>query len=291
MSGVLIVGNATKDVYLRLDNRLNKFEVDKNNTTWLDLAFNGSSYPFYARHSVFGGVTVTLEVLSRFGLETEIAGSTMKFENGDLLNLEIPDVYRYILSQDDNIAYFGPSQTKAAKWQTPSDSVDWIYVDRSACISREIADDILNYLDGTTGVKLAIFNCKRTRLATGEIHMQKLKERADLIFVEAEQDACDAAKCVCIGKNFIQYGDSRVDWSLQKRQDMMTHLTTNSIIAASILGAITLGKSVAEALLLARANVENANLDGALNLSRLEEMIVGEDYRVERTNKQEKQDD
>ena len=30
MSKILIVGNVTKDVYLRLDNRLNKFETDQN---------------------------------------------------------------------------------------------------------------------------------------------------------------------------------------------------------------------------------------------------------------------
>jgi len=106
-----------------------------------------------------------------------------------------------------------------------------------------------------------------------------------------ENEAYELQKRVYISKEYIQLGDNRVSWSLQNRQDMMTHLTTNLIIAGSILGAVALGKSANEVLLLARANVENANLNGALNLSNLEEMIVGEDYRVERIDKQKGQDD
>ncbi|MCL1839973.1 hypothetical protein FWF89_03200 [Candidatus Saccharibacteria bacterium] len=293
MSEVLVVGNVTKDVYLRLDNRLNKFEVDGEGVTWLDLAFDGSSHQFYARHSVFGGAAVTLEVLSRFGITAKIAGNKMGFANGQLTEATdaIPEIYRYILSQDDNITYFGPSQQRAAKWQPPSDGIDWVFIDRSACVSRELAEEILSYLESAPNIKLAFFACKRAQMAAGEVHMCKLKERADLIFTEVKNAADCSEKCICIGRDYIQFGNERVDWSLQERQDMMTHLTTDSIIAASILGATVLGKSAGESLLLARANVENANLDGALNLNRLEEMVVGENYRVGKVEKKEEQND
>jgi len=293
MSEVLVVGNVTKDVYLRLDNRLNKFEVDSVGVTWLDLAFNGSSHQFYARHSVFGGAAVSLEVLSRFGLSTKIVGSNIGFLGGELTETAevIPETYRYILCQDDNIAYFSPSRIVAAKWQAPSEPVKWIFIDRSTCVSREMADEILNYLESVPETKLAFFVCKRTSLASGETHMQRLKERANLLFTDVVDELCDRTKCVCVAKDFIQFGEKRVEWSLQERQDLMTHLTTDSIIAASILGAVVLGKTEELGLLLAKANVENANLDGTINLNRLEEMIVGENYRVGKVEKQEESND
>ena len=65
MSNILIVGNIIKDVYLRLDERLNNFEIDEHNVPWLDLGFNGSTYNFFNRISIYGGAAVTLEVLNR----------------------------------------------------------------------------------------------------------------------------------------------------------------------------------------------------------------------------------
>ena len=279
---MLIVGNVTKDVYLRLDGRRNKFEMDGDGVAWLDLAFNGASHYFYARHAVFGGAAVSLEVLSRFGLGARIAGSEMGFYDGQLADTGVSEIYRYVLCRDDDIVYFSPSERRATKWQAPEESIDWIYVDRSVEISRELTEEILKYLDSATRVKLALFVGKRTN----KMHMHKLKERADLIFTEVEGEECVADKCICISKDVIRFGGKQIDWSL-RRQDLMTHLTTNSIIAASILGAVAKGKSVDETLLLARANVENANLDGALDLKRLEEMIVGEDYRVKNEIKKE----
>ena len=46
MQSILIVGNITKDVYLRLDNRKNHFETDQNHIKWLDLAFDGTSHRY-----------------------------------------------------------------------------------------------------------------------------------------------------------------------------------------------------------------------------------------------------
>ena len=291
MTRVLIVGNVTKDVYLRLDDRQNRFEVDDKEVAWLDLAFDGSSYSFRARHAVFGGAAVSLEVLSRFGLAAKVAGSKARFIDGELTGTagEVPGAYRYILCQDDSIAYFNPSQVTVAKWAAPSPSADWIFIDCSAGVTRDLAENILEYLRAAENTKLAVFDSKQARIMSGEMHMHFLKERAELIFAEAEDDADCAAKRVWIGKDYVQHGDMRAYWSLQEKQNLMTYLTTDSIIAASVLGAAALGKTVEEGLLLATANVENANLDGALNLNRLEELVVGENYRVEKITKQEKQ--
>jgi hypothetical protein len=159
--------------------------------------------------------------------------------------------------------------------------VDWIYVDRSAWVSRELSEQILEYLDTATDeVKLAVYMDKKA----SKMHMHKLKAQADLVFTEVKGEEGVEGKCIYISKDDMQFYGKRIAWSLSDRQDAMTHLTTNSIIAGSILGAVVRGRSTEEALLLARANVENANLSGTLNLTRLEEMIVGEKYRVENIN-------
>jgi len=290
MSDVLIVGNVTKDVYLRLDNRQNRFERDQNETVWLDLAFDGSSHNFYERHSVFGGAAVTLEVLSRFGLAAKIMGSELGFESGQLTGQIVAEVYRYILCQDENIAYFCPSHTVAAQWQEPTGDAKWIYMDRSACGSRELVEKIWNYVESRPDVKLALYDCGRDNLVDAEVYIQNLEARAEWIFTEVEKKCGEDGKYIYIGEGRVRVSDKRIRWSLQDRQDLMTHLTTNSIIAASMLGALVGGKSVEEALLLARANVESADLNGTLSLTRLEEMTVGENYRVENiSDKQENQ--
>ena len=69
MSKILIVGNVTKDVYLRLDNRQNNFETDQNDIKWLDLAFDGSTHKYYNRVSIYGGASISLEVFKRFDIE------------------------------------------------------------------------------------------------------------------------------------------------------------------------------------------------------------------------------
>ena len=54
MQSVVIIGNVTKDVYLRLDNRKNNFETDQNNIKWLDIAFNDSHHNYFSRVSIYG---------------------------------------------------------------------------------------------------------------------------------------------------------------------------------------------------------------------------------------------
>lgn len=283
----MIVGNITKDVYLRLDNRQNHFEFDQNNVSWLDLAFDGTSHHFFARHAVFGGAAVTLEVLSRFGIETEISGVRASFAENKLIVKEPPEIYRYILCQDENTCYFSPSQSVPTRFAAPNGAVDWIYVDRSAYITSKLVEEILSYLALASETRLAVFVGKRTNI--GAEYTKQLLDRAEFVFTDLPEAVEQTTVKIC--EQAVEFGDKQIHWSLAERQDMMTHLTTNSIIAGSILGAEVLGKSSDEALLLARANVENANLDGTLNLKSLEEMTIGENYRVENINKEEKQND
>lgn len=284
MSKIWIVGNITKDVYLRLDNRQNQFEMDQNGVTWMDLAFDGSSHRFFARHAVFGGAAVSLEVLSRLGHEAKIAGTKASFLSGQMVVQDLVQIYRYILCQDENIAYFSPSQNLPTQWAAPEREVEWIYVDRSANISREIADGVLGYLSLAENVRLAVFVGKRTNAEAEDT--QRLLERADVVFADVEMEGRQPT--VYIRENFIKFGGRKIDWSLHGKQNMMTHLTTHQTIAASMLGAMANGWSEEEALLLAWANVENANLDGALDLEQLEEKVAGEEYRVEDAGRDER---
>ena len=97
MQSILIVGNITKDVYLRLDNRKNHFETDQNHIKWLDLAFDGTSHRYYSRVSIYGGTSISLEVLSRFGLNAEISDASATFIDGNFTTTDDKVVFRYFL--------------------------------------------------------------------------------------------------------------------------------------------------------------------------------------------------
>lgn len=283
MNKVLIVGNITKDVYLRLDNRQNHFEKDGNDVNWLDLAFNGSSHHFFARHAVYGGSSITLEVLSKFGQTTKISATDASFLENELIIKTRPQIYRYIICQDDNISYFSPSQTLPTDWAAPTEQIDWIYVDRSADISAKLVGEIMSYLALAQSTRLAVFVSKRTNLPAE--HVAKMMERADCLIADVDTDGF--IPHIRIGSDYVNFDGKTVSWSLHGRQNMMTHLTSHSIIAATVFGATLAGKNSNEALLMAQANVENANLDATLDLKEMEEKIMGEDYRVGDINKKE----
>ena len=144
---VLIIGNVTKDVYLRLDNRSNQFEEDSHHVKWLDLAFNGSTHEYFRRLSVYGGASISLEVLTRFGLDANISGTPAAFLDGQFIAKDVKTTYRYILCQDDNAVYLNPSEPTDSSWQAPDRSPDWIYIDASAIINTKLAGEIGAYLD------------------------------------------------------------------------------------------------------------------------------------------------
>ena len=241
MQNVLIIGNVTKDVYLRMDNRINHFETDQNGIKWLDLAFDGSAYKFYSRVSIFGGASISLEVLSRFGLKAAINGTPATFLDGQVIAKDTDVCYRYILCQDDTVAYISPSEINHTHFHIPETNPEWIYIDRSANIGARAAGEILSFLNLSHDTKLALFIGEHINQYAG--HMRDLIERADLIFTDVEFDQKDERQVVRIGEDYIRYHDKAVNWSTQTKQDVLTRLSTHLTIAASILGAIVLRKN------------------------------------------------
>ncbi len=284
MNNILIVGNVTKDVYLRLDNRQNNFETDRNDIKWLDFAFDGSTHKYYNRVSIFGGASISLEVLTRFGLPAEISGTSATFLDGQFIAKDADTVYRYILCQDRNVSYLSPSNHAPTTWEAPKEDIDWIYLDRSANISPRLAEDIIEYLKSNHQSKLALFVGKYSNANAN--HMRDLLNRADLVIADLKLSQ-NIEKLVTIAPHYIEYMGKRVRWQLEDRQDLMTHLSSHLTIAASVFGALVLGKNPDEALLLARANVEHSILSASSNLSTLEEEISDDYYRIEKHNPKE----
>ena len=284
MSNILIVGNITKDVYLRLDNRQNKFETDQNDIKWLDFAFDGSTHKYYNRVSIFGGASISLEVLTRFGLTAEIANTSAKFLDGQFIVKDTNIVYRYILCQDRHVSYLSPSNYKQTTWEIPKESVDWIYADRSASISPRLAEELIEYLNLNHQSKLALFVGKYSNVNAN--HMRELINRASIVITDTKLNQ-NVENLVVITPHHIEYMGKRVRWQLEDRQDLMTHLSSHLTIGASVFGALVLGKDVDEALLLARANIERSILSSSSNISTLEEEISDDFYRVEKHNPKE----
>ena len=284
MSNILIVGNITKDVYLRLDNRQNKFETDQNDIKWLDFAFDGSTHKYYNRVSIFGGASISLEVLTRFGLTAEIANTSAKFLDGQFIVKDTNIVYRYILCQDRHVSYLSPSNYKQTTWEIPKESVDWIYADRSASISPKLAEELIEYLNLNHQSKLALFVGKYSNVNAN--HMRELINRASIVITDTKLNQ-NVENLVVITPHHIEYMGKRVRWQLEDRQDLMTHLSSHLTIGASVFGALVLGKDVDEALLLARANIERSILSSSSNISTLEEEISDDFYRVEKHNPKE----
>ncbi|MDR3298239.1 MAG: fructose-bisphosphate aldolase class I [Candidatus Nomurabacteria bacterium] len=277
MGSILIVGDITKDVYLRLDDKQNNFERDQNNVNWLDFAFDGSSHRFFSRVGIYGGAAISLEVLARFGVEAEISDAPASLLSGQVIVKYPPSTYRYMLCQDENISYLTPGNPQPSSWRAPNMPPNWIYIDRSAVITAELSQQILTYLDNFSAVRLAVFVSKRCNKEMDFINA--LIERATLIFADIDMET--SRPMFKILPDYIEFSGRRVGWSLEEKKDLMTDLSTRSIIAATVLASVMLGKSAKEALLLARANIETATLNGTLGLKSLEENIIGEEYRIE----------
>ena len=281
MQSILIVGNITKDVYLRLDNRKNHFETDQNHIKWLDLAFDGTSHRYFSRVSIYGGTSISLEVLSRFGLDATISDATATFIDGNFTTSDDKVVFRYILCQDNTVSYLAPSDIRETTWRIPDTNPDWIYLDRSANITPKLANEILDFLKLSQNTKLAFYVERHT--VQNANHVRALCERADLLISDVKL-LHPHPNHIRIDNHYIEYKGQRVFWQLNERQDLMTHLASHLTIGASMLGALISGKSVTDALLIARANVENSKLGSSSNLSTLEGMISDDYYRVEKAD-------
>ncbi len=284
MSKILIIGNVLKDVYLKLDERQNDFEVDDCGINWLDLAFNGAAHSFFKRTSVFGGAAVSLSVLHSLGVDAAILNSKTEMKAGDITWSDDPADYRYILSYKGGITYFVPSSRKVTDWTMPKGTPEWILIDRSTNVSERLVDELKNFLKFSGGTKLAVHIAKQQTPVD-----QRLAEMADILFVEdeppvhTEEKIVDKIKLdqphtqlVChISPRKLVLGEAEESWSLD-RTDMLTHLTVYSTIVATVLGVITAGGSPADALLWAKINAEQANLEGALSAERLQELAKTE---------------
>ncbi|MBQ6510392.1 fructose-bisphosphate aldolase class I [Candidatus Saccharibacteria bacterium] len=271
MGSILIVGNIVKDIYLKLDERQNVFEKDSNDTPWMNLGFDGSSHKFFRRTSVYGGAAVTLEVFNKFGINSEISGEKLKYENGELIeNGQKTSDYRYVLCSGEKISYFVPSIRTHTKLSAPKDPVSWVFVDKSATITQKLIDELGTFLSISKDTKVAIYLSKDASEVA-----RSLARKANLIFSEITPPDELRNRTFVIKNDTISINDYKLSWNLEKTE-MLTHLTVHSIAAASIMGALFNGKNKQESMEIAKANVENASLAGTLSLKKLEEIIEKE---------------
>lgn len=267
---ILIVGNIIKDVYLNLDSRTENFETDKENIKWLNLRFNASEHFFFNRNSSLGGAAVSLETLRKLNLEASVLGANLSVKQGDLFSDSPVYTHRYILTSDNGVCYFAPTEQSVTIFEPPEKTYDYLYIDRSANLDQESVEKIATYLNKTPKTKLIIFYGRENGPK-----LNSLLSRGSLIFSEIqtspELDNLDLAKLIFISEKELSYLDisERVNVS---RVNMMTHLSTYSIASATILGCFIIGYSVEESLRLARLNMENSKLNSVLSLSKLQEL-------------------
>ena len=260
MSKILIIGNVLKDIYLKLNERKEAVERDEKGVKWVNWGFNGGSHEFFGRTSVYSGAIVTLEVLRKFGVEAEIFGGGV--ETGD---------YRYILCAGEQISYLSPSEKKPTNVEglKIEPEVEWVFVDRSANLGSAEVERILRALDENRRAKLAVYVPKRISKAA-----MKLAQRADFVFSDGELRGLSLKGKVCrISETGASLDGAEVRFSKLKKTELFTHLTTYSIIAASVLGAGLRGKTVKDSLLMAKLNIENTKLDQTVSYDELEELL------------------
>ncbi len=283
---ILVVGNVLKDVYLNIDSRTENFEQDESGTNWLDLGFNASQHHFFSRSSNFAGAAISLEVLSKMGLSASISDSDFHFDESGPVSDTTDEAHRYILTSDSGVTYFVPSEPKKTSFSTPTEPVDYLFIDRSANLTPSTVDKINTFIDYSKNTKLILY-LKNDQ----DPLFLSLAHRANLIFLEnnrGNSEHSDALaslfddtkkttilsqippeNIVKITDNQLSYMDTAEPISLE-RIDTMTHLSAFSIAAATILGAKLIGRSMEDSLKLARINVENSTLNSCLTLSELD---------------------
>lgn len=273
---VLIVGNILKDVYLDLDDRTEDFETDQSGTKWLNLSFDASEHRFFNRSSSFGGAAVSLEVLQKMGIPAAISGTKFNFID-DTSTTDPVSTHRYILISDGNVSYLAPSKFDRTVFTPPAESVDYLYIDRSASLDLEAIKKITAYLDISPSTKLVIYLPSKH-----DANLNSLLPRADLIFVESSSPDntlsspaikdLDPSKIITISASEFSYAgvSERV---IINQIDTFTHLSVYSIASATILSAFILGFSVEDSLKMAKINVENSKLNATLALDKLQNLV------------------
>jgi fructose-bisphosphate aldolase class I len=275
---ILIVGNVLKDVYLGLDSRTESFEQDSNSVSWLDFSFDASEHHFFNRTSNFAGAAVSLEVLHKMGIPASISNSNLHFDESDSISNAPAETYRYILTSENGVSYLVPSNLKQTSFSPPFDPIDYLFIDRSAYLNTATIKRISTFLDISKSTKLVLYLQKYQ-----ERHLLPLINKSHLIFYENDDFYSEKStapefikkipeKIILIQENSLSYLKIAEPISVE-RIDRLTHLSTYSIAAATILGGFILGKSVEDSLKMARANVENSTLNSSLSLAELEDLI------------------
>ena len=154
---ILIVGNILNDVYLNLDPRTERLETDKHGVKWLNLSFDASEHHFFSKNNSLGGAAVTLEVLTKLGLNAAVNNFDLHFtEDGPTFTTPI-ETSRYILISNENICYLAPSTFKNTSFATPTTEYDYLYIDRSASLNQSTVNNINSYLDTSPNTKLVLY--------------------------------------------------------------------------------------------------------------------------------------
>lgn len=276
------MGNVIKDVYLNLDSRTEQFETDRHHTQWLNLSFNASEHHFYHRNSNLGGAAISLEVLQKFGLSATISDRSASFFNGSVRIDDPTETYRYILVSDGGVCYLAPSQFKATVFTPPFSPSDYLFVDRSAHITRKTSAKIISYLESSSSTKLVLymrnFNSASRNALLPHAHFIFTEHQSTSVSKAiSDQDYApelaqiDPAKIIYLSDRQISH-QKITEHISPDRIDIMTHLSIYSIAAATILGGLVSKMPTKECLKLARINVENSKLDSVLSLSELQEI-------------------
>ena len=263
---ILIVGNVLKDIYLNLDNRTEDFETDKHHTKWLNLSFDASEHHFYNRHSSFGGAAISLQVLEKLGIEATISNSEFQFKDDEAAPF-LAKTYRYIMISDDSVSYFTPSNFENTVFVAPEKVPDYIYIDRSAKIDQKTAAKIADYLENHADTKLIVY-----LKDLSDTYLKDLNHRAILTFAEHFAEELDFEKTIYLDEHSLRFKDITEKITVE-RVEKLTHLSTYSILSATILGSFLLGNTVEDGLKMARTNVENSNLDSVLSLEELKALL------------------
>ncbi len=263
---ILIVGSVIKDVYLNLDDRTEKFETDKHNTKWLNLGFNSSIHHFYNRHSSFGGAAISMQVLKQMELNATISNSDFNLNDTEKATTFFAKSYRYILITDDNVSYLVSSEFEHTTFKVPTAPIDYLYIDRSAVITQSTAAEIAAYLENNPNIKLIVYLKN-----PDDPYLSNLNHRATLTFGEKKSPELDFEKTIYLSDKDLSFKNITEPITLE-RIDKLTHLSAYSIAAATILGSFILGNTVEDSLKMARANLENSNLDSVLSLTELKSL-------------------
>ena len=260
MSKILIVGNILKDIYLRLNERRENLETDQNSIKWLNLGFDNHGHEFFGRESIFSGAAVTKEVLENFGLSATISSET-----------DARTTFRYILAAGDQITYLVPTERHATAFPSDVKSLegfDWLYVDRSAVLTKDLSERILKALNANPSLKLAFYAPKRLNET-----IKPLLEKASVIFTDTPLETKNhKAEIYELSETGIKSGQTAIKFRHLQKTALFTHLTTYSIIAASLLASKIIGKSKQEQLLMSKLSIENCKLDETPTLGTLENL-------------------